>query len=198
MNKKNLNKIRLVQQGPTTFQSLYGNCGNTKVDLLIDFCTTTLLGNFFSIRAAIYSLLSWSVYSNDGEVPPLSEYKHTAGRILPSTSSVWMVESGHFLSFTPIIKQKKTDPSMAPKNGGGFLMPQSSPFRKNMMYSSTVSARSDGFCYTVFQNSTIFTINRIHSQCALERFWVDSESPRIYSIQREIVIALLHVCWWDL
>lgn len=48
-------KIRPVQKGPDKFQSMYVKVGCVEVDLLIDFCTTSLLGFSQTISAAGYS-----------------------------------------------------------------------------------------------------------------------------------------------
>lgn len=67
----------------------------------IDFCTTTLLENFHSISAAVYT---------QGNLPTVRI--HGSGKIPPSTSNVWMGESGQFF-FLFFHSTKKTGSSMA-------------------------------------------------------------------------------------
>lgn len=74
--------------------------GCTEVDLLNDFCTTSMLGFSWSISATSTDLCFLT--------PGKSPHCQHATKITPSTLSVWMGDSGHFFfSINPLVELKK-------------------------------------------------------------------------------------------
>lgn len=94
-----------VQQGPDNFRSIY-SYGTREVALTIDFTRTGLLKNFHSICVCSQLAAALiSVFSQQRSPCCQDTIYCAAGRILQSTSVVWMRESVPFLFDHPASSQ---------------------------------------------------------------------------------------------
>lgn len=96
----------LVQQEPEECWSMWGCCGWKEVNLLTDFCGTTLSAHYFLISAAGNRLPFWSVYSDGGSVLAVRMQWHSR-KDFPIHNECKGIGSVFMLN--PLVEWKKTD-----------------------------------------------------------------------------------------